>query len=513
MSGRKEQGDRSLRVRVGSGRIGVTGGGGSGSRGIPEVVAPLAESGVRIRTSARDRTLEAISDALFVAPLVKLASIHAQIPDAKPSYLYVFDYETRYGSFPQPSSPLRPDREDDRTMHFLSGEAVASVLQRLGCVHGEELAYVFGAPLVDGGGMDPFPGNFSRNEQGLSLATIGWWANFVKTGSVFDSLDSVRVSDDLRDVLGRCRNPNGLEPPGSPTTSPVRNRQKDVHWSQFDFMNQRYLSIDLRPKVKTHYRAHKLSFWMYLVPALHRAGEDVPSGHHLLHQHHNLSTYDGVVRTLIYTRPHPSTTTTTTTTTTTAAAETTTGSPPSETSTSKTETSPTWKVLSPSAEGNHHGSSSVYSTALAVTIGIGLTLLLINILIFLAVYYQTTRRRNSHSPRGHPCTGRKENGQIPCSGVSVGIETEGSSNHLGPEKRLRFPAEGPCGSLSLPRPTQYGAGTSSRTTQTLVPVLKKRGMGGARTIDECSCDLVQVRPRGRPSHTPPPFLPPKDVRV
>lgn len=55
-----------------------------------------------------------------------------------------------------------------------------SVVQRQGCIHGEELAYVFGVPLVNG--MMHFPHNYTKAEVLLSEATIIYWSNFARTG-------------------------------------------------------------------------------------------------------------------------------------------------------------------------------------------------------------------------------------------------------------------------------------------------------------------------------------------
>lgn len=45
---------------------------------------------------------------------------------------------------------------------------------------GEELAFVFGAPLAPAG---PFPShNYSVQEKLLSEAVMAYWTNFVKTG-------------------------------------------------------------------------------------------------------------------------------------------------------------------------------------------------------------------------------------------------------------------------------------------------------------------------------------------
>ncbi|ENN77160.1 hypothetical protein YQE_06299, partial [Dendroctonus ponderosae] len=47
----------------------------------------------------RDETLEALSDAQFVAPVVHTADLHSA--EHRNSYLYVFDYQTKFGDYPQ----------------------------------------------------------------------------------------------------------------------------------------------------------------------------------------------------------------------------------------------------------------------------------------------------------------------------------------------------------------------------------------------------------------------------
>lgn len=49
--------------------------------------------------------------------------------------------------------------------------------------------------------------------------------------------------------------------------------------------------------MKNHFRAHKMSIWLRLIPELHRAGqEDVVARHNLFRNHNESSLYDGVVR-------------------------------------------------------------------------------------------------------------------------------------------------------------------------------------------------------------------------
>ncbi|GFG34208.1 hypothetical protein Cfor_08179, partial [Coptotermes formosanus] len=108
--------------------------------------------------NTRDATVAALSDAEFVAPLVQTGDLLSYKvlsnpgPDATKSYFYVFDYQTKDGDYPQ----------------------------RMGTVHGEELPYVFGAPLVDG--FNHFPRNYTKSEVGLSEAVIVYFSNFARTG-------------------------------------------------------------------------------------------------------------------------------------------------------------------------------------------------------------------------------------------------------------------------------------------------------------------------------------------
>ena len=67
--------------------------------------------------------------------------------------------------------------------------------QRGGCVHGEELNYIFGYPLLrdQGSGtseadkkksslITASTDSFSRNEANLALSIIQFWSNFAATG-------------------------------------------------------------------------------------------------------------------------------------------------------------------------------------------------------------------------------------------------------------------------------------------------------------------------------------------
>ncbi|XP_046684612.1 neuroligin-3-like [Homalodisca vitripennis] len=39
-------------------------------------------------------------------------------------------------------------------------------------------------------------------------------------------------------------------------------------WLPYDKIHKRYLLFDSKPRLRNHYRAHRLSFWLNLVPQL-----------------------------------------------------------------------------------------------------------------------------------------------------------------------------------------------------------------------------------------------------
>lgn len=168
----------------------------------------------------------------------------------------------------------------------------------------------------------------------------------------------------------------------------------------------------MKPKVKNHYRAHRLSFWLNLVPDLHKpGGDDVPNSHHELDD----------VEMAVTSTVQPL-------------------SPPLNSSSSNIHQ--IFSILNISSVYNNNVSRTVqqkqipatgdvdmndefnqgtsapqedgfaaYSTALSVTIAIGCSLLILNVLIFAGVYYQRDKTRLTepfHGPKKRP-----ENGQMP----------------------------------------------------------------------------------------------------
>ena len=99
----------------------------------------------------RDNIMELLSDGQYVAPLVRMAREHSSTAN---TYLYSFGYSTQ--------------SESEKFPKWSSG------------IHGEELAYIFGAPLVDG--VSPFPNKYKGYEKNLSAFMMRMWTNFAKTG-------------------------------------------------------------------------------------------------------------------------------------------------------------------------------------------------------------------------------------------------------------------------------------------------------------------------------------------
>lgn len=101
-------------------------------------------------TIIRDNLMELLGDAQYIAPMVELTTQHASL-DAN-TFFYSFNYPSRTESYPRWA----------------------------GGVHGDDLTYVFGAPLTDG--IDPFVSTYSNGEKMMTEAVMTYWTNFVKTG-------------------------------------------------------------------------------------------------------------------------------------------------------------------------------------------------------------------------------------------------------------------------------------------------------------------------------------------
>ncbi|RWS27014.1 Neuroligin-4: X-linked-like protein [Leptotrombidium deliense] len=93
-----------------------------------------------------------LSDSTVVAPSVKAGQLHSRLQ--RNTYFYTFLYATEQGNYPA----------------------------NIGCVQGEDLAYVFGAPLVSGMQLGFFTSSYNKAEVMLSETVMNFWANFAKHG-------------------------------------------------------------------------------------------------------------------------------------------------------------------------------------------------------------------------------------------------------------------------------------------------------------------------------------------
>ncbi|XP_047537555.1 neuroligin-4, Y-linked-like isoform X1 [Vanessa atalanta] len=306
--------------------------------------------------NTRDATISALSDAQYIAPLIQSGDLLSGGPKitltdedspGRPTktFFYVFDYQTRDGYYPQ----------------------------RMGAVHGEELPYIFGAPLAEGFGH--FPENYTKFETALSESIMLFVANFAKTGNPNDNARQEAFLPASRE----------------------RNKFRGINWEEYDSTHQKYLEIGIKPRMKNHYRAHQLSVWLRLVPELHRTGmEDVAARHNLFRNHNEQDLYEGIVR------PDPlarnadndqirrngsAYSDTALTTVDTILATCVTMMPSGRDLQSFNATDNTLANLE--AAGY-----AAYSTALSVTIAIGCSLLILNVLIFAGVYYQRDKSRS-----------------------------------------------------------------------------------------------------------------------
>jgi len=161
----------------------------------------------------------------------------------------------------------------------------------------------------------------------------------------------------------------------------------------------------MKPRMKNHFRAHQLSVWLRLIPELHRAGmEDVMLRHNLFRNHDDAELYEGVVRPDPLSRRAPQRATVNRFTANGTVAEvvqslTTTGRPPWPAAEATT--------CVPPARGSNAANASTsaedalatlgaagyaaYSTALHVTIALGVSLLMLNGLLLVIICYQKDR--------------------------------------------------------------------------------------------------------------------------
>ncbi|XP_056610589.1 neuroligin 4 X-linked b [Triplophysa dalaica] len=277
----------------------------------------------------RRKTLVALfTDHQWVAPAVATADLHAQY--GSPTYFYAFYHHCQ--------SEMKPAWSDS--------------------AHGDELPYVFGIPMI--GPTDLFNCNFSKNDVMLSAVVMTYWTNFAKTGD-----------------------PNQPVPQDTKFIHTKPNRFEEVAWSKYNPKDQLYLHIGLKPRVRDHYRATKIAFWLELVPHLHNINElfqYVSSTTKIPPQDTTPFSYTKRLSNKLWpsTTRHPAV-------------------PPANTKQMSDQ-----QKTSEGEDGTVTIEARDYSTELSVTIAVGASLLFLNILAFAALYYKKDKHRLESSRRLSP---------------------------------------------------------------------------------------------------------------
>ncbi|XP_059830955.1 neuroligin-1-like [Hypanus sabinus] len=263
----------------------------------------------------RRKTLLALfTDHQWVAPAIATARLHAEYQS--PTYFYTF-------------------------YHHCQSEMKAVWAD---AAHGDEIPYVFGIPMI--GVTELFPCNFSKNDVMLSAVVMTYWTNFAKTGD-----------------------PNKPVPQDTKFIHTKPNRFEEVAWTKFNSKEKPYLHIGLKPRIREHYRANKVAFWLELVPHLHNLHDILqytsttklpPEDPFLTNRAH------GKGWTITTKRPLAT-------------------SPPAQ---ERTEEPHNYVRLPEDSRD--------YSTELSVTVAVGASLLFLNILAFAALYYKRDKRHELH---------------------------------------------------------------------------------------------------------------------
>ncbi|KAF2348903.1 Carboxylesterase type B, partial [Trinorchestia longiramus] len=211
------------------------------------------------------------------------------------------------------------------------------------------------------------PSNYTRNDALVSEIMMKLWSNFARAGS-----------------------PNGQDG-GRPNLSyPERSRFRNVTWEKYDSIYENYLEISSRPRVRDHYRAHKIALWNWLLPELQQTAAVFPDDDsRSWYQTDNPEYFIGPVRPLDPFRFLETT-------------------EASLTSPLPVLPSPRDEFLGPNVSAAHgsdprHGNLTNkdpnlnrnplldYTTALTLTVAIGLSLLVLNVILFAALLYRRDR--------------------------------------------------------------------------------------------------------------------------
>ncbi|KAL3989801.1 Neuroligin-1 domain protein [Acanthocheilonema viteae] len=286
----------------------------------------------------RNGVLAALSDVLFVAPLIETARLHSIDDDRETSntFMFLFAHESK----------------------STTEETVASGIR--GSISGDHIPYIFGYPLNKD---DDLYSGFTNEDQMISRVMMHYISNFVKSG-------------------------DPTKPAQLPATTSIAERFHSAAWPQLTQRNREpYLEITDRPRVKNYYRNAQVGFWNGLIPQLHANGKEgvpVPEEHHFLPNHFKRDSFFGTVRPYASYANEPFPPPPLPPTPLPKSIEKLAILPSYETNSDRTSTTPI-----PFVKGAQN------STMLSITVAVGCGLLFLNICIGLGLYRQCNRKEET----------------------------------------------------------------------------------------------------------------------
>lgn len=175
----------------------------------------------QLEDEIRQSTVELLSDTLFNTFIIQSTTAHAHENASGKTYFYVFDHRS-----------------------------ALSVSGIKGANHGEEVPFVHGFPLYQlsftyGIDVNDPAEVFKQDDLHLSYNLMEYWSNFVKTG-------------------------NPKEEDNSALTA----------WPKYELPSQRYIRFKggyHAYQIESRFAANRMSFWLDLVPVIHRFVNDASS--------------------------------------------------------------------------------------------------------------------------------------------------------------------------------------------------------------------------------------------
>ncbi|CAM9816579.1 unnamed protein product [Lampetra planeri] len=299
--------------------------------------------------------------------------------------------------------------------------------------HGDELPYVLGAPFLRPSSRFSrmFACNFSRGDAALSATVIAYWSNFAKSG---DPNRPEITDDDDDDIDGGGGGAGGEDGVDGGARSSVF---VEVPWRRYSPREQHYLHLGPRPRLREHYRANKVAFWLELVPHLQYMASSSSTSYKGRHftgfgatrrppgaigRRGPSGTGHGTTR-----RPKGPD----------RASRKDKGSvdaPGGGGGSTRRQEGGTGGGIEGGNEAGRDGDASQrrdYSTELSVTIAVGTSMLLLNVLAFAALCYKREKRRREEAGL-YPCRhGHQRGGSLASSVSSVGSHRTQQHNHHG----------------------------------------------------------------------------------